>query len=300
MKSRMSRPWLVPVFFVIILFPLTVLSQTPGNNPQPDPTPSPTPASNLERDFIRNIVRDQRGLWTYPFKHHEGSAKWEVPLLLSTAALLATDRRTAGELYGDGYSQHAVNVSLNVSRLGSTYATGGLTIGLYVAGRATRNARLRETGLLGAEALIDEGIITEALKGVTQRPRPRVDNASGEFFDGGNSFPSGHSASAWALATVIASEYGHHRPVVRFGVYGLATAVSLSRYTGRAHFLSESLVGSALGYGVGRYVYLHHHDRSLDAETDQTFVPPSKLFPRITPLYSPRAQVYGAALSWSF
>jgi hypothetical protein len=107
--------------------------------------------------------------------------------------------------------------------------------------------------------------VSRALKTVSQRQRPPVDNSSGEFFDGGSSFPSGHAVNAWSLATVIAQEYGRHRPLVRVGVYGVAAAISFSRYTGRNHFLSDALVGSALGYGIGRYVYHKHHDTALDA-----------------------------------
>jgi len=140
----------------------------------------------------------------------------------------------------------------------------------YLVGRTNHNARARETGLLAAEALLDTGIVVAALKTVSQRQRPPVDHASGEFFDRGTSFPSGHAANAWALATVVAKEYGQHRPLVRFGAYGIATAVSLSRYTGTNHFLSDILIGSAIGYGIGSYVYREHHDSSLDNESGRS------------------------------
>jgi membrane-associated phospholipid phosphatase len=171
----------------------------------------------------------------------------------------------------------------------------------YFGGRAKNNARARETGLLGAEALINSAIVVGALKEVSQRSRPLVDHASGEFFDGGGSFPSGHAISAWSFASVIACEYGRHRPLVRFGVYGLATAVSLSRYTGNKHFLSDILVGSALGYGIGHYVYRQHHDRSLDGVGGgpTKHSNRSKLFPFVAPQYNRRARAYGVTLAWS-
>jgi hypothetical protein len=80
----------------------------------------------------------------------------------------------------------------------------------------------------------------------------------------------------------------------------LATAVSISRYTGRNHFLSDVLVGSALGYGIGRYVYKTHHDRSLDSNSRQNVAPQkhSRLIPLIAPVYSRSAHTYGAALNW--
>jgi membrane-associated phospholipid phosphatase len=148
--------------------------------------------------------------------------------------------------------------------------------------------------------LIDGGIVSVVLKGVSQRPRPRFDDASGEFFDRGNSFPSGHAVAAWSLASVVAEEY-HSRRLVRFGAYGLATAVSLARFTGRNHFLSDALVGSAIGYGVGHYVYRTHHDPSIDAGgADAQASERSKLFPQLAPTYDRRARDYGLTLAWNF
>lgn len=274
-----------------------------GSGAQPTPTPRPTPS--LESRFFRNILRDQRAIWTSPFRIGHDDAKWLAPLGLSAAALFATDRHTAGELVENGENLRRVRVSNDISNGGSLYATGGAAAAFYLLGRATNNKRARETGLLGAEALIDSHIVVEVLKVASQRQRPRVDDASGEFFDGGSSFPSGHSTAAWSLATIVAEEYGQHRPLVQVGAYGLAAAVSLSRYTGRKHFLSDVIVGSALGYGIGRYVYRKNHDASLDAGEDDAKVSKpgafsSKFMPLVAPRFSRVERAYGAALTWSF
>jgi membrane-associated phospholipid phosphatase len=267
----------------------------------PSPTPQAKPSPSLESRFFVNILRDQRAIWTAPFRIQRGDARYLVPLGLGTATLIATDRHTAGEVDNGG---SLPTVSRDISHLGSVYTTGGIAAGFYLIGRARGDARARETGLLGAEALIDSGIVAVALKTATQRPRPLVDDASGEFFDGGYSFPSGHAINAWALATVIAHEYGQHRPLVRFGVYGLATMVSLSRYTGRKHFLSDALIGSALGYGIGRYVFYKHHDRSLDSpEGQHSFKTRSNLWPFAAPYFQhghKGQSQYGLALTWDF
>jgi membrane-associated phospholipid phosphatase len=263
---------------------------------------STTKKPSLEKKFFVNVLADQRAIWTSPFHLHGSDSKWLGPLGLSTVALIATDRRTSGELVEHGDNLNRLRISRDISRLGSFYSTAGISGAMYLAGRATHSDRLRETGLLSAEALVDSGILVSALKTASQRQRPPVDNSSGEFFDGGSSFPSGHAITSWSLATVIAQEYGHHRPLVQIGAYGLATAVSLSRYTGRKHFLSDVLVGSAMGYGIGRYVYHKHHDPALDAlnEKQPTDFARSRLFPRITPLYDPRAHAYGGMLAWNF
>ncbi|MBV9926809.1 MAG: phosphatase PAP2 family protein [Acidobacteria bacterium] len=269
-------------------------AQSPSPSPSPTPQASPTPS--LEKRFFKNIVRDQGAIWTSPFHLGRDDAKWAVPLGLSMAALLATDQET-GEF---GSNRTRASVSRDVSLAGSTYGTAGVAAAFYLAGRATGNARARETGLLGAEALIDGGVVFSVLKNVSQRQRPGHDEGQGEFFDGGHSFPSGHATGAWALATVVANEYRNHR-LVQVGAYGLATAVSISRFTGRNHFLGDVLVGSAIGYGVGRYVYRTHHDQSLDSGDGQTAQHTrSRLLPFVAPQYSRGTRTYGMTLAWDF
>ena len=288
------------LFVFILIFSVNAPAQTSRAKDHAKPKAVTKPS--LEKKFLVNILDDQRAIWTSPFRLRGSDAKWLAPLGLSTVALIATDRRTSGELVEHGDNLNRLRISKNISRLGSMYSTAGAAGVLYLTGRATHNDRLRETGLLGAEALVDSSIVVNALKTASQRQRPATDNSSGEFFAGGSSFPSGHAIGAWSLATVIAQEYGHHRPLVQVGAYGLATAVSLSRYTGRNHFLSDVLVGSAMGYGIGRYVYHKHHDPALDArnEKERNDLVRSRLFPRIAPLYYPRAHVYGGMLAWNF
>ena len=295
-----SRLRLLFIVLALVIFGATVVGQTSQPDLIPQPTPSPSPS--LEKKFLANILRDQRAIWTAPFRMTRHDGKWLIPIGAATSIFLATDRHTSGVLLDGEDHSTRIKLSRNVSRLGSAYTTGGVAAAFYLVGRVNHNARARETGLLGAEALIDSSLVAAALKTVSQRQRPPVDHASGEFFDGGSSFPSGHAIGAWALATVVAKEYGQHRPLVRFGAYGIAAAVSVARYTGTNHFLSDVLVGSALGYGIGRYVYHEHHDRSLDVDNGKqrkTSITQSKFFPRIAPAYNRRNHIYGGTLSWS-
>jgi membrane-associated phospholipid phosphatase len=269
---------------------VSALAQSPsaGASPTPQASPQPSPTPLPERQFFKNILHDQRAIWTSPLRLEGKDARWLVPLGISTAALIATDRRTAGALHND---RARLSASRDVSYVGSLYTAGALAVASYVVGRQASNSRLRETGLLGAEALANSVIVYSVLKEVTQRPRPREGGGRGRFFTGGNSFPSGHATNAWSFASVVAHEY-KDRPLVRWGAYGIATLVSVSRFTGRKHFLSDVLVGSAIGYGIGRYVYRTHHDLSLDSPKGQiTQRTQSNLFPLIAPLYDRSARL---------
>src|SRR4030095_10204737 len=104
-------------------------------------------------------------------------------------------------------SRAQLSPSHAVSLAGSDYALGAATATFYLVGRATHNNRARETGTLGAESLLDSAIVVTALKEVTQRRRPTAEKGRSDFWDGGSSFPSGHSIEAWTLASIIADEY---------------------------------------------------------------------------------------------
>ena len=291
------------VWFLTIVFCGAVFAQdSPKNQPDAGTSPAPqaSPSPSLEHRFLKNIFRDQRAIWTAPFSLHPSDAKWMAPLTVASAIFIATDQRSAGELSEPGDHRARLRISSGISRGGSFYTTSAIAGAFYLIGRTTNNYRARETGLLSLEALVNTGIVTSVLKTASQRSRPSVDEASGEWFAKGSAFPSGHSASAWSLATVFAYEYGQHRPLVRVAAYGLATVVSISRYTGQNHFLSDVLVGSAIGYGIGRYVYRTHHDSSVDSANGQTKHKGlrSKLIPFTFPIYNGAERSYGLSMSW--
>ncbi len=297
MRSNRTSHCLFGLVLSAILFSSagSTRSQTPSPSPSTAPEPSASPT--LEKQFFKNILQDQKAIWTSPFHLQGRDARWLAPLGLGTAALIATDRSTGDEI---AESRQQLNASRILSYPGSGYGVGGVALSFYLFGRAKHNDRARETGLLGAEALIDSAIVVTVLKETTQRRRPTAARGRGDFFDGGSSFPSGHSIEAWSLATVIANEY-HDRPLVQITAYGIAGAVSVARFTSLNHYLSDVLVGSVTGYAIGRYVYHAHHRKRADSggDEEESRVPSGK-WPLIAPQYSRQAREYGVTLAWSF
>jgi undecaprenyl-diphosphatase len=92
--------------------------------------------------------------------------------------------------------------------------------------------------------------LTTAIKSEVGRARPPIaDHAihAAVKLPHGSSFPSGHAATAFAAATVVAVL----RPALRWPALGLATIVALSRVYLGVHFLSDVLAGAVLGTAVG-------------------------------------------------
>jgi hypothetical protein len=256
------------------------------------PASTPTPMPSLEHQFLKNILHDQKSIWTAPFHLDRDDMKWVVPGSIGLMGLITTDRITGDEM---GEAEGQVTISRRISNVGSIYGITAVAGAFYLVGRSRNDARARETGLLSAEAMIDSIIVEGALKGITQRARPVDGIERSEFFDGGSSFPSGHSTQAWAVAAVIANEY-KHRPAVQIAAYAIASAVSVARFTGHKHYLSDVVAGSALGFGIGKFVYHAHHSELLD---DDGAVSKSA-WPVIMPQYNRQARQYGVALTWNF
>ena len=279
-------------FRVLLPFVLltTAFSAHAQTLPQPTPTLPVSPRPSLEHDFFKNILSDQKAIWTAPLHVERSDAKWMIPAGVGLMALFTTDRITGDEM-SEARSQ--VAASRAISHAGSVYGLGAAATAFYLFGRKEHDYRARETGLLSAEALIDSAIVEGALKEITQRARPADGVERSEFFDGGTSFPSGHSTQVWAVATVVANEYKHRR-AVQVAAYGVATAVSVARFTGQKHYISDVVAGSALGYGIGRYVYAAHHRDELQPTISQS------AWPRIAPEFDRHAHRYGVALSWNF
>jgi membrane-associated phospholipid phosphatase len=197
-----------------------------------------------------NILLDQKDIWTSPFHIDRSSAKWWLLVGAGTAALLAADHPISQELPISGTS---VRVGTNLSRIGQWYSVFPFAGGMYALGRVKGNEKLQETGALSIQALVDAGIAVNVIKVAARRQRPGDGDRGGHFEKGGSSFPSGHSTESWALASVIAHQYGDSR-WVPFAAYGYAAAVSASRIIAQEHFTSDVFVGGAIGFFIGRYV----------------------------------------------
>ena len=136
-----------------------------------------------------------------------------------------------------------VQTSLHVSDYG-TYSLAALGGASFLFGSMTHGDHLQEAGLLSGEAAINATGVTYLIKEITQRQRPLQGNGNGDFFVGGQSFTSEHSAIAWSIASVWAHEYPGW--LSQTAAYGLATAITITRVTAKQHFPSDVVVGSAL------------------------------------------------------
>lgn len=227
--------------------------------------PGEDPENRLISPFVKHIVGDQKQFWTSPARLRTKDLKWILPAAGITAAFIASDSWWSKQV-----NPSHIQTSLHISDYG-TYSMIGLTGASFLFGQMTHNDHLGETGLLTGEAAINATGVAYLFKEVTQRQRPYQDNGNGDFFKGGSSFPSEHSAIAWSIASVWAHEYPGW--FSQMAAYGLASAITITRVTAKQHFPSDVIVGSALGWYFGRQVYRAHHDPELGGTSWGSLLP---------------------------
>ncbi len=123
-----------------------------------------------------------------------------------------------------------------------------------------KNRYLKDSLFLSFQSLFVTQFYTELFKTTVGRTRPRnsIDNPF-ERGEGGKSFFSGQASGSWAVMTVFAERY----PDYSLPFYGLAAGVAGSRIYEDAHWFSDVLVGSFVGYGIGKLTI--NLNRGLDA-----------------------------------
>lgn len=126
--------------------------------------------------------------------------------------------------------------------VGGALAQVGGAFATYFAGRAIGQPRLAALGADLVRAQLVSQTITQSIKLTATRRRP----------DGtALSFPSGHTSSAFATATVLQSNYGWKAGAP---AYAAAAWIAASRVQMNRHYLSDVIAGATIGIVAGRSV----------------------------------------------
>ncbi len=191
-----------------------------------------------------------------------------APVLLTSAGLSTL-------LDDDNDDDHEVQTARNRSlsnfrRHGDDYlqyAPIAAVYGLNLVGVKGKNDFANRTALLIKSELV-VGVLTFSLKRIAAVPRPDTKEPT--------SFPSGHTAQAFAAATFMAREYGHKSIWYSIGAYTVATGVGAMRVMNNRHWLSDVLAGAGVGILSTNLVYLTHQYRwGKKNKVSQTIIVPS-------------------------
>jgi hypothetical protein len=144
------------------------------------------------------------------------------------------------------------------------HAPVALVYGLNLAGiKGKHDFRNRTLLLVKSEAIMFA--LTFSLKSLTNVQRP--DDTDIE------SFPSGHTAQAFATATFMAKEYKDESIWYAVGAYGIATTVGVMRIMNNRHWVSDVLAGAGIGILSTNLAYLTHRYKWKDKSSSFTVIP---------------------------
>jgi membrane-associated phospholipid phosphatase len=119
-------------------------------------------------------------------------------------------------------------------------------LALIATGLISGDDRITRAGGRITAGLLTSGILVNLIKPIG-RTRPRFADNAYQFtpLKGSYSFPSGHSAMAFALATGVSDE-AHFLPL-SIGLYGAAALTGWSRMNDNRHWMTDALSGMLIG-----------------------------------------------------
>jgi Capsule assembly protein Wzi/PAP2 superfamily len=255
-------------------YALPARTQTPAGDqnavPQPSMAQPQEPVTGTAsvdlKSLPKNLFLDQKDFWTAPLHMSEKQWDWALPSILAGGLLIEADKTIENHV---PMNKSTVSHAVTASNAGVAALTAA-GAGLFLLGHIQGDDQKRETGILSGEAAIGALVDTEVFKYAAGRERPFVGTSPGRFFVGGDSFPSVHASVSWAIASVIAHEYPG--PLTDLLAYGVAGGVSAARWAGQKHFASDAIIGSALGWYMGRQVFrAHSHYSDADMAKYGTF-----------------------------
>ena len=134
------------------------------------------------------------------------------------------------------------------------YAPMLLTYGLKATGYEGRSQWGRLLASNAFSAVIMAGLVN-GIKYTAKEERPDGSTS--------NSFPSGHTATAFMAATILHKEYGLTRSLwYSFGGYTVATGIAAFRVMNNRHWVSDVMAGAGigilsteLGYAIGDLIF---------------------------------------------
>lgn len=187
----------------------------------------------------------------------------KVPVLLIALGVSVTQEHGVQNAVREERNEHLGNFKTSIDNY-LLYVPIAAVYGLNMAGVKGKHD-FRNRTLLLAKSEIIMYVLTNSLKSITNERRP----------DGSDyqSFPSGHTAQAFAAATFMAKEYGEQSPWYAVGAYGVATAVGAMRILNNRHWTSDVLAGAGIGILSTNIAYLTHRYRWKNMPANLSAIP---------------------------
>jgi membrane-associated phospholipid phosphatase len=205
----------------------------PPQIPQPRPLPGLPVATTTATDNVFKLVASD-------FRRFFSKDTAKVFGFVSIAAVAAAP-----------WDREGINNGFNIpttlfesgNLLGQFAFQAGAGFASYGLGKAFGSHKLSMVGRDVVRAQILSQVLVQTVKHTVRRERPDFSNKG--------AFPSGHSASAFATATVLHRHYGWK---VGVPAYALGSYVALARMAWNRHHATDVVMGAGFGLAAARTV----------------------------------------------
>ena len=209
-----------------------------------------------------------------PYKFMDDMTFVGVPLFIAGWAIKGDKAMfRVNNKYGKENTQLLTNFKTGIDDYLQFFGPAAV-VGLKLGGYEGRSDWPR----LLASAALSYGIMAGFVNGIKYTAKEmRPDGSTA------NSWPSGHTATAFVGASLLHKEYGLTRsPWFSVAGYGMATATGVMRVLNNRHWISDVMSGAGigilsteLGYAIGDLLFkgkgLLHNDLQLDSENPSFF-----------------------------
>jgi hypothetical protein len=206
------------------------------------------------RETFKTFLDDGKYLLTFPSRPTRRGVILTASVVAATAILVTRDEEIR-DWVEENRNETSSDLEEIFEPIGRAEMGALFTGGAYLLGRWSHRDKLRRTSAVAFEAYLYTGAITAVAKGLFAREGSRDPSSKGEFWEGGDIFPSGHTSRTFAIAAVFAESYG--KPAAWVG-YSIATLVGLARIESSDHWASDVLAGGALGLAIGKALARRH------------------------------------------
>ena len=215
---------------------------------------------------------------------------WSAAFLVGSVALSTADVRiTRSWTDSAAHSKGLDKLAKNFAKVQEGTLTVG-NIALWGIARLAHAPAMADITFHAAESVVVGSIASQVIRGPLGRSRPYETNYSDQydfhFFKGfGNfkyrAFPSIHTASSFAVATVYTLETQRRTPgatwIVAPIAYALAAGPGVARMYNGQHWASDILSGAFLGTLAGAKVVRYNHDISPHNRINRFFLGPKNV-----------------------
>jgi membrane-associated phospholipid phosphatase len=179
---------------------------------------------------------------------------WHVGVALGGTALISIIDDDVQHWVMENRTQNAQDIADVVEEWGGFYVPIGVAVGTMGLGAIIQQPEVTRTGVRVAVSVVGAGLVGQLMKVSIGRHRPSEadDQYTFDPFGGYNSFPSGHTLTAFAVSTTLADAIDN--PWADVGLYSLAVGTGVSRVIGNHHWVSDVVGGALVGITTAKFV----------------------------------------------